>query len=123
MASKTERGRKAEDIAARYLKKRGIRVIARNYYTKKGEIDIIAREGDTLCVVEVRSRGKDSPRRPEADLGPEKVERLRFSAGQLVRKYRLNHVPIRLDLLVVDWEEGDPEIRYYPGGITEMEAG
>jgi putative endonuclease len=45
-----------EDIAETYLRRRGYRIIERNFKTKIGELDIIAREGGVLCFVEVRSR-------------------------------------------------------------------
>jgi putative endonuclease len=48
-----------EDVAETYLRRRGYRIIERNFKTKIGELDIIAREGDVLCFVEVRSRGTD----------------------------------------------------------------
>lgn len=49
-------GQKAEDMAARYLKKHGYKIIARNHRTRSGEIDIIARDGETLVFVEVKAR-------------------------------------------------------------------
>src|SRR3978361_218530 len=45
-----------EDVAETYLRRRGYRIIERNFKTKIGELDIIAREGSALCFVEVRSR-------------------------------------------------------------------
>jgi putative endonuclease len=45
-----------EDLAETYLRRRGYRIIERNFKTKIGELDIIAREGRVLCFVEVRSR-------------------------------------------------------------------
>lgn len=49
-------GRKAENKAARYLKKRGYRILERNFRTRSGEIDIIAREGESLVFIEVKAR-------------------------------------------------------------------
>jgi putative endonuclease len=49
-------GQKAEDLAVRHLKRQGYRIVARNYRTKAGEIDIIAREGRTLVFIEVKGR-------------------------------------------------------------------
>ena len=52
-------GRRAEDLAAAYQQQRGLRVLARNYRCRFGEIDLIARDGDTLVFVEVRMRSSD----------------------------------------------------------------
>ena len=49
-------GGAAEDEAARYLSRHGLEVVARNYRTRLGEIDLVAREGDVLVFVEVRLR-------------------------------------------------------------------
>lgn len=49
-------GRAGEDAAAAYLEKRGWAVVARNWRSREGEIDIVAREGETWVFVEVRTR-------------------------------------------------------------------
>lgn len=49
-------GRRAEDIAAVLLARRGLKVLARNYRCRGGEIDLICRDGQTLVFVEVRAR-------------------------------------------------------------------
>lgn len=49
-------GQKGEDIAAKYLTKKGYTIIRRNFRTKTSEIDIIAKKDDTLCFVEVKTR-------------------------------------------------------------------
>jgi putative endonuclease len=116
------RGRLAEKLAARYLVARGMKILARNRRHRRGEIDLIGRQDGVLCIVEVRSRGERSEYLPEMSLTPAKVRRLRAGAEELTRKYRMPHVPVRLDLLVVDWVTGNPEFRYYPGGITAPTA-
>lgn len=50
------RGAEAEALAARFLERNGLRILARNYRTRQGEVDVIAREGATLVFVEVRAR-------------------------------------------------------------------
>jgi putative endonuclease len=49
-------GRAGEDLAVRYLKKNGYAILGRNVRSPMGEIDIVARERDTICFIEVRSR-------------------------------------------------------------------
>lgn len=53
------RGSAAEAIAERWLEGRGYRVVERNVSTRSGEIDLVARDGDTLCFVEVKARAGD----------------------------------------------------------------
>jgi putative endonuclease len=52
-------GRHAEDVAAAFLQNRGLKLVARNYRCRFGEIDLIARDGKTLIFVEVRMRSSD----------------------------------------------------------------
>lgn len=54
------RGQAAEAQAARYLEDRGLRIIERNYTCRHGEIDLIARDGETLVFVEVRARSSST---------------------------------------------------------------
>jgi putative endonuclease len=53
-------GYDGEQLAAEFLKNKGYRILARNYKTRIGEIDIIAREGDTTVFIEVKTRANDS---------------------------------------------------------------
>ena len=57
---KQEIGKKGETVAVRYLKKQGYRIIEQNYRSKAGEIDIIAREKQSLVFVEVKTRSSRS---------------------------------------------------------------
>ena len=72
-----------EDIACKWLEKRGFRIIERNYLKKWGELDIVAEKGKTLSFIEVKSVSWDSANgshvtlRPEENMHPKKVERLR----------------------------------------------
>jgi putative endonuclease len=50
------RGEKAETLAAAFLEREGLRIIERNYRSRFGEIDLIARDGDALVFIEVRER-------------------------------------------------------------------
>ena len=55
MAEHNEFGKKGEDIAAEFLQKKGYKILERNWVSGKNEIDIIAREGKYIVVIEVRT--------------------------------------------------------------------
>lgn len=109
-------GKAAEDLAAAFLKKRGLNILVRNLWEKSGELDLVAREGAVLVVVEVRSKGPGSPYEPELSIGPGKARSISTAISQLIHHRKLHHVPLRQDLLVVDWQER--EIRHYIGGLA-----
>ena len=69
-----------ERQAARYLKKQGMRIVARRYRTAHGEIDLIAREKDTLVFVEVKSRPRGLIGDGVRAVNSEKKRHLRYAA-------------------------------------------
>lgn len=67
-------GRRGEDLAAAYLDEQGYEIIARNWRTRSGELDIVARDGDWLVFVEVRARrGKGGAAPPLLGIPEESV--------------------------------------------------
>ncbi len=70
-------GRYGEDVACRFLQSNGIRVVARNWRCPHGEVDIVAVDGSTLVVCEVKTRTGDRCGSPVEAVTPEKVRRLR----------------------------------------------
>ncbi|MEW6101002.1 MAG: YraN family protein [Candidatus Omnitrophota bacterium] len=71
-------GRRGEDIAANFLLQNGYKILERNYRTRLGEIDIIAREKDTLAFIEVKTRNSE-------DFGPPKAAVLKNKQMQLAK--------------------------------------
>lgn len=57
--NKTEKGREGERIAAAYMEKCGMTILARNYRSGKSEIDIVAQDCDTLVFAEIKARTHD----------------------------------------------------------------
>ncbi|MEU6932189.1 MULTISPECIES: YraN family protein [unclassified Streptomyces] len=75
-------GRYGEELAARRLTAAGLHVLARNWRCgRTGEIDIVARQGDTLVVCEVKTRREGAFEHPMAAVTPRKAERLRRLAA------------------------------------------
>ena len=79
------RGQIGERIAERHLERRGYRVIARNYRTRYGEIDLIAVDDRAIVICEVKTRagtGRTGPEAPFDAIGPTKRRRVRMMAAQ-----------------------------------------
>jgi putative endonuclease len=70
-------GRYGEEVAVRRLGQDGLRVLERNWRCAQGELDIVALDGDTVAVCEVKTRSERGFQRPEEALGPVRAERLR----------------------------------------------
>ena len=77
-------------------------VIMRNYRSKKGEIDIVAQDGDYIVFVEVKYRKNDSYGYPEEAVDFKKQNRIRFTARQYLVHERLGvTVPVRFDVVAI----------------------
>ncbi len=74
-------GRSGEDIAEKYLKGRGYRIIRRNISVGHSDIDILAEKGDVLVFVEVRTRSSSKHGMPEESLSWRKLSQMRKTAG------------------------------------------
>jgi putative endonuclease len=98
-------GDAGEDRAARLLESHGMTIVARNYRTRLGEIDLIAQDGEVLVFVEVRLRADDRCGGAAASIGPAKQRRLAAAASAYLA--RLGRAP-RCRFDVVTLESGEP---------------
>jgi putative endonuclease len=93
-------GSKGEDLAIQFLKKKGYRIIERNYKTSVGEIDIIARDGNTIVFVEVKTRTDDSFGYPFEAVNKKKRQKLK-NLALLYLKRQVKESPVRFDVLSI----------------------
>ncbi len=107
-------GEEGEKVAARFLRRQGYAILAQNMWLGRYEIDILAREGDTVAFVEVRSRrGRHAPP-PEDSIRTEKQQRLRKAAAYYLSKHGQEGRYYRFDVVSIIFPEtGKPIIRLY----------
>lgn len=98
---KREFGQSGEQIAAEHLRARGYTIVEMNWRCPKGELDIIAREGDTLVFVEVRSRHSGSTEASFASITPLKQRKLNALAHLYLASHHLNTPNWRIDAIAV----------------------
>jgi putative endonuclease len=98
-----DHGRLGEDMAHRYLRRRGCTVIARNYRTRSGsgEIDIVAWHGQTLAFIEVKTRQTEAYGSPDRAVDAEKRQRLQMAARDYIRRSGAPLERTRFDVLSV----------------------
>lgn len=106
-------GDRGERAAVAHLKRRGMRILRRNYRTKHGEVDAIARDGDVVVFVEVKARRRGDP--AEA-VTPEKQRRLTLAALHFLKRHGLLEHRCRFDVVAVLWpdDDGPPIVEHYP---------
>lgn len=93
-------GSEGEDLAVRFLQKKGYRIVARNYKTPVGEIDIIARDGDTTVFIEVKTRTDISFGYPYEAVNKRKRQKLK-NLALLYLKRQGKESPVRFDVLSI----------------------
>jgi len=107
--------RKGEKLAARFLRKCGYRLLARNYRCPAGEIDIIALDAETLVFVEVKTRRSEAAADIEQAVTPAKQRQLARVARYYVHERGAEARPCRFDILAVLLPEGaKPVLRHIP---------
>jgi putative endonuclease len=103
---------RGENAAARYLRQLGYKIIIRNYRSPLGEIDIIARDGDTLVFVEVKTRAYDDPT-PEEQVNEIKQHQITKAAKTYLARYGSSPPPARFDVVGIVWAtDREPVIRH-----------
>jgi len=116
-------GVRGETYAYWYLRRLGYIFIARNYMPAraKGELDLVGFDGETLAIVEVRTRLADGarPALPEMSISREKHEVLVRTAHYFVREYHLRNCPVRFDVVAIENTPGaPPEVRLHRAALS-----
>ncbi|MBI3045182.1 MAG: YraN family protein [Betaproteobacteria bacterium] len=94
------RGDPAERLAAAFLEEQGVRILARNYRCRFGEIDLVAESGAFLVFVEVRARASEAFGGAAASITAAKRRRLVAAARHYLAKHRANRA-CRFDVVLV----------------------
>ncbi len=106
-----ELGAKGEEIAVRYLKNRGYRIVERNYRIRLGEIDIIAEQGDDLVFIEVKTRSDTLFGSPFESVTKQKQKQLSKVALEYINKQNCHNRPARFDVVGIQFQESSNKIQ------------
>ena len=100
----------AENLAEEFLKKRGYKILDRNYRKPWGEIDIIARDGKVLAFVEVKARRTNHFGGPKWALTPRKQRKISMVALHYLKATKQTHVKARFDVVALSLTKDNPQI-------------
>jgi putative endonuclease len=103
-------GKSGEELAMGFLKENGYKILARNYKTKLGEIDIVAREKDAYCFVEVKTRRSDRFGLPQEAVLNTKQKQIAKSALVFLKENKLLGKRARFDVVSVLYSQGSPRM-------------
>lgn len=108
-------GNSAENLAARFLISRGYKIMERQFRTRGGEIDLIARDGDELVFIEVKARALNDFGYPEESVTQLKLSKIQRTAEMYLSKYQRVGVPYRIEVVAIEYrEDQDPIITIVP---------
>lgn len=106
-----------EERAVEYLRGLGYRILDRNFKTRSGELDIVARDGSTTVFVEVKRRGPSARGSSAEFVDQAKMRRVISAARAYAAKHRLSESPLRFDVVAIDVEDGREQIRHHKGAF------
>lgn len=106
-----ETGRAGENAAAHYLTEKGYTILERNWSTRLGELDIIASEKEQIIFVEVRTTSGVRFGFGYQSVDIRKQQKVRRLALQYIQQKRLEHLPIRFDVVSVLLDRGISSIQ------------
>ena len=113
MASHNELGKIGEEIAAQYLMKNGYKILCRNFYFDKAEIDIIAqKEEETVVIVEVKTRNSNFFGDPQSFVTPAKIKNLVKAANEYIISNELN-VEVRFDIIAILKNQKEESLEHF----------
>jgi putative endonuclease len=109
MAKHNELGKQGEEIAAQYLIEKGYEIVERNWRNSHKEIDIIAKDGVELVIVEVKTRQSDDFGEPDIAVTRQKQSRLIYAANAYLFRHNLD-IDTRFDIISIVMKDGNPII-------------
>jgi len=118
-------GQRGEDAAARFLKRKGYRLLARGLDSPLGELDIIAVDGRTIVFVEVKTRRSDDAGHPAEAIDSRKELRMTQAALAYLKAQGLLQYAARFDVVAITWPENakSPAIEHYQNAFSPTGAG
>ena len=119
LGGKEELGRWGERRCGKFLKNKGMKILARNFSCKTGEVDIIAVDSEGVVVfVEVKTRADESFAEAEHAIGYAKKRRLIRASRFFLAKHNIEDRPCRFDVVVIVGKGRGAEIRHYENAFV-----
>ncbi|MGB1307911.1 MAG: YraN family protein [Oceanihabitans sp.] len=100
MAQHNELGKKGEELAVNFLLQNGYEILERNYRFQKAEVDIIAKQKNTLAIVEVKTRSTVDFGNPQEFVKPKQIQRLVKAVDAFVIENNLD-LEVRFDIIAI----------------------
>ena len=110
--NRRNQGKAGEELAAQYLERNGLKILEHNFRFERGEIDLIAEEGEELVFVEVKARRSNAFGAPEEAVTEKKQEQVHAIAEGYLFIHDIDDRPCRFDIVAIEYQNGTAEIRH-----------
>jgi putative endonuclease len=111
------RGAQGEEVASRYLSGLGYAILDRNFKTRSGELDIVARDRNTIVFVEVKRRETSGHGASVEFVSPQKMRTVVSAARLYAARHGLSESVIRFDVVTIDVINGHERIQHHKGAF------
>jgi putative endonuclease len=120
LADRTRLGRWGERRCEKLLKRKGLKILARNFLCKTGEIDLVMVDADgSIVFVEVKTRADESFDAAESVITTAKKEKATRTARYFLTTYNIDDRPFRFDVVtIILGQTGPPQIRHYQNAFV-----
>jgi len=115
LALHLEKGRQSEQLALRYLRKQGLKLITKNFSRRGGELDLVMREPekDILVIIEVRYRRNKLYGGAAGSIHTAKLRRIVQTTQALLQQHpQLCEMPVRFDVVALHGDPANPQIEW-----------
>lgn len=114
MGQKQTLGKLGENIAEKFLKEKGYKILERHYCLRGGEIDLIAKDGDFIVFIEVKTRTSDKFGNPEESVNYFKQKKMAHAIKYYLWKEKIENKNIRFDVISIEMGiAGDNKIEHF----------
>lgn len=107
-----DKGAWGEALASKFLKKLGYKIIGKNIHFQGGEIDLVAKDGDEVVFVEVKTRSSDSHGSPLESVTALKLQKLYRSIQLYMQKHDLQEDEIRIDIIGITGDKSSYDLEH-----------
>lgn len=111
MAAHNELGNQGESLAKDYLIQHGYQILETNYRFQKAEVDIISLKGETLAVIEVKTRSTDLFGNPQDFVNQKKIKLLTNAIDHYINERDLQ-VEVRFDIIAIIWKNNQAHVKH-----------
>jgi putative endonuclease len=115
-------GSRGEDTAARFLRRKGYKILARSDRSRPGELDLVALDHSTVVFVEVKTRRSQDAGHPAEAVDAAKQRRLTRLAVTWLKRRGLLERPARFDVIAITWPESQrrPTVEHFPNAFDAV---